>query len=125
MTSLYVCRFAAHAVVATALMIGMLSGPARGAAIVTTGDGSNQVLVYPTPNQDTPNPTAIPVSGMPAGAHPHGVSCFDDTCLISDKGNFRIFVVQVSSRSVVDTIGTGGVLPYSGDGTIAVNPAQT
>jgi hypothetical protein len=105
---------------AAALLLGISTGPARGAAIVTTDGGSNQILIYPA------TPEAVIVSGVPADAHPHGVSCFDDTCLVSDQGHFRIFVVRISTASVVDTIGTNiGPGSYSGAGTLAVNPAKT
>lgn len=125
MTSEPVCRRAAPALIALALAIGTWPSPARGAAVVTTAFGANDIVIYPTPNAGLPNPAAIPVSGLPADAHPQGVSCFQpDTCLVSDNGNFRIFVVRVSTASVVDTIDTHSAL-YAGGGTLAVNPQHT
>src|SRR5262245_30351069 len=122
MTALDVCRtartFRAAGVVRLAAPIGvvallalilpaLLSGRAEGAAIVTTGGGSDEIVIYPTPNADSPNPTAVNVP-LPAGAHPGGVSCVDaDTCLVADSNNFRIFVVKISIASIVDTISTG------------------
>ena len=74
----------------------MWSTPARGAAIITTGVGSNEILIYPSPNpqvcrrrRPSPCPAFLPTRD------PQGVSCFGDTCLVADNGHFRIFVVQV------------------------------
>jgi hypothetical protein len=117
------CRTLAHAGLLAALLIATGVDLAQAAAIVTTGDGgSDQVLIYPTPNADSPNPTAIPVTGLPADANPKGVSCFGaDTCLVADSGKKRVHVVRVSSATVVDTISTASV-NYTGAGTLAVNP---
>ena len=117
-----------HTISAAVLAVGLLVGSADAAGIVTTGLGSNQVIVYPTPNANSPNPAAVPVSGLPAGAAPGGIACFADTCLVADTGNFRVLVVRVSTTSVVDVINTAATFPnigYSGAGTIAVNPAGT
>ena len=117
-------RYLAPIAIAVIVLIGMWSTPARGAAIITTGAGSNEILIYPSPNPQLPEPTAVPVSGLPADARPQGVSCFGDTCLVADSGHFRIFVVQVSTASLVSTIDTSSG-PYSGGGTLVVNPQQT
>jgi hypothetical protein len=107
------------------LLVGAGASAAHAAAIVSTGGGSDQVLIYPTPNADSPNPVAIPVSGMPAGANPQGVSCLaPDTCLVADSGNRRVLVVRVSTATLVDTISTDAV-NYTGAGTLAVNPQAT
>jgi hypothetical protein len=116
-----------HRVTSVLLVLGLAiaiwPAAAHAAGVVTTTFGGNQVVVYPTPNAGLPTPTAIVVSGLPAGAQPHSVSCVGpDTCLVADAGNFRILVVRVSTASVVDTIATGG---FSGSGTVAINPAGT
>ena len=71
-------------------------------------------LNLPTPQQNT-------VSGLPAGARPHGIAYFgSDSALISDLANARVFVTRISTNSLLATISTG--TNYSGNGTIAVAP---
>jgi hypothetical protein len=119
------CRTLAHAGLLAALLVATGINLAQAAAIVTTGGGSDQVLIYPTPNADSPNPTAIPVTGLPANANPQGVTCFaPDTCLVADNGGRRVFVVRVSTATLVDTISTDAV-NYTGAGTLVVNPLAT
>lgn len=119
------------AILRSLLLIGLAvclamapAAPARAAAVLATDGGSNQVLVYPTPNDDLPSPAVKVVTNMPDNARPHGVSCFDDTCLVTDATNFRVLVVRISTATVVDVIATGNIA-YSAAGGIAVNPAKT
>ena len=115
---------ALRAWLAAVFAVALASGTAQAAGIVTTPFGSDQILVYPTPNANSPNPTAVPVTGVPAGARPHGVTCFGTACLVADSGSARVFVVDLTTATVVDTIPTANA-NYSGTGTIAVNPAHT
>jgi hypothetical protein len=86
----------------------------------TIGDG-NLAVVFPRPDLNLPAPQQNVVSGLPTGSRPHGVSYFgSDRALISDFGNSRIFVVQISTNSLLATIETTG--KYDGTGTIAVAP---
>ena len=65
------------------------------------------------------------VTGLPTNAKPHGVSLFSaDQALVCDFDGFRIFVVRLSTASLVSTIDTAGV-GYEGWGTIAVAPSLT
>jgi len=102
--------------------VALLAAPAFGQAIMgTAGDGALAV-VFPTPASGLPTPAQVNVSGLPAGAWPHGVSYYgSDRALVSDFGNSRIFVVQVSTATALATIDTSGA-GYLGYGTIAVAP---
>jgi len=78
-------------------------------------------VVFPSPGTGLPSPVQTNVSGMPAGAQPHGVSyAGNDTALVADFNSYRVLVVKISTATVVDTIATG--TSYSGAGTIAVAP---
>jgi uncharacterized repeat protein (TIGR01451 family) len=88
----------------------------------TAGDG-DLAIVFPTPNAGLPTPTQNNVTGMPAGAQPHGVSYFgSDSALVSNFGLSQVFVVRISTASVLSTINTPS---YDGTGTIAVAPTLT
>ncbi len=92
------------------------------AIIGTAGDG-NLAIVFPTPNTGLPTPTQNNVTGVPAGAQPHGVSYFgSNSALVSNFGFSQVFVVRISTASVLSTINTPG---YNGTGTIAVAPTLT
>lgn len=92
-------------------------------AILGTAGASNAAVVFP--NTDFPNTQSL-VPGLPAGASPHGVSYFGaDNALLSDFNNSRIFVVRISTASLVSTINTGTAPAYTGTGTIAVAPNLT
>lgn len=108
------------------LIFGLLLFPAGalGQAVIGTAEGSNQIIVFPSPNSGLPSPVQIPVFGLPPGFHqPFAVSFFGaDDCLVSDFGASRIFVVRVSSQQVVSTISTSPF--YNGTGTLAVAPGR-
>ena len=105
------------------LILTLVPLHAAGQAIIGTVSGSNQAIVYPSPGAGLPSPTANPVPGLPAGASPHGVGYYGtDNALVSDAGNFRIFVVQISTATLVDTIDTS-VAGYAAWGTIAIAPS--
>lgn len=92
------------------------------AVMGTAGDG-NLIVVFPTADEGLPTPTQNTVPGLPGGADPHGVAYFGtDGGLVSDFGNSRIFVVNLSTNSLVDTISTAP--DYNGMGTIAVAPGS-
>jgi uncharacterized repeat protein (TIGR01451 family) len=111
------------AVLLGVLFVLLLPLGAAGQAIIGTADGSNQAIVYPSPATGLPTPTAMPVPGLPAGTRPHGVAYYGtDNALISDFGNSRVFVVQISTATLVDTIDTSAA-GYNGEGTIAVAPS--
>ena len=98
---------------------------ATGQAIIGTVDGSDQAIVYPSPGAGLPSPTANPVPGLPAGARPHGVGYYGtDNALVSDFGASRVFVIQISTATLLDTIDTSGA-GYDGTGTIVIAPSLT
>ncbi len=64
------------------------------------------------------------VAGTVAGTRTHGVAYFgSDNALISDFGNSRVYVVRISTATVLSTINTAP--SYNGTGTIAVAPNLT
>ncbi len=84
-------------------------------AIVGTVGGSNQADVFPSPNTGLPTPTQMNVPGLPAGAQPQGVAYYgSDNALVSDFGNSRVFVIKISTASLVSTINTSP--SYNGTG---------
>ncbi len=90
-------------------------------AILTALDTSNQIVVYPNASQ-SPTPTQKLVSGLPADAKPEGVSFYgSDNALVSSSTSARIFVIQVSTATLLATIDASTV-GYYGGGTIAVAP---
>ncbi|PYI88214.1 MAG: hypothetical protein DME26_03985, partial [Verrucomicrobia bacterium] len=90
-------------------------------AIITTAGASGQVIVFPDAKA-SPSPSQKLLTGLPMFANPQGVSYYgSDNALIADPGNPRVFVVQVSNATVVDTINTASA-GYTGAGTIAVAP---
>lgn len=106
-----------------AVVVGLGARAANSQAILgTSGETTEAALVFPTPGAGLPTPTQVAITGLPAGASPHGVGYFGpDNALVSDFGNYRIHNVRVSTASVVATIDTTAV-GYSGTGTIAVSP---
>lgn len=71
--------------------------------------------------RDDQHPAQRVVTGLPPAALPHGVANLGaDRALISDFSSSRIFVVQLSSRSLLSTISTLGV--YNGTGSLASSP---
>jgi uncharacterized repeat protein (TIGR01451 family) len=103
------------------LLAAALPTVAAAQAIMGTANGSNQAEVFPSPNVGLPTPARTPVPGLPAGALPHGVAYYgSDNALVSDALNSRIFVIQISTATLVDTISTAGV--FDASGTIAVAP---
>ncbi len=92
------------------------------AILGSAGDG-NLAVIFPTPTQNLPTPAQIFVSNLPSGASPHGVAYYGtNNALISDFGNSRVFVVQISTATVAATINTSSA-GYTGTGTIAVSPS--
>ena len=104
-----------------ATIIGaLLPAAASAQAIIGTTDGGNQALIFPSPGVGLPNPARTPVPGLPAGARPHGVAYYgSDNALVSDFSNSRVFVIQISSATLLGTIVT---TPCDGTGSIAVAP---
>ncbi|MCB0208782.1 MAG: twin-arginine translocation signal domain-containing protein [Anaerolineae bacterium] len=93
-------------------------------AVMGTVDDGNRIVVFPTANTNLPTPTQENVSNLPADAKPHGVSYFGEHGgLISDFSNARIFVVDLSSNKLTDTISTASA-GYNGMGTIAAAPGS-
>ena len=94
-------------------------------AIMGTVSDGNLAVVFPTPGVGLPTPAQIAVTGLPAGASAHGVDYFgSDNALITDFGASRVFVVQISTASLVDTISTVGS-GWNGYGTVVVSPTLT
>ncbi len=90
-------------------------------AILGATSASNRAVVFP--DADTPATQNL-VPGLPVNAQPHGVAYFgSDNALLSDFGNGRVFVVQISTASLLSTISTAP--GYNGTGTIAVAPNLT
>ncbi len=90
-------------------------------AILAANSASNQIVVYPDASQPPP-PTQKLVSGLPSDATPQGVAYYGkDNALISDRNHPRVFVVKVSTATVLATIDTS-TAGYDGTGTIAVAP---
>jgi uncharacterized repeat protein (TIGR01451 family) len=112
----YVILFAALAAAVPA------SVPAQ--AIIGTVNGSNQAIVFPSPGTGLPNPTKVPVTGLAISPQPHGVGYFgSDNAMVSDFGLSRVYVVQISTATVLATINTTG--KYNGTGSIAIAPGLT
>lgn len=89
-------------------------------AIFSATGASDRAVVFPDANV----PGTQNLLGFPADASPHGVGYFgSDNALVSDFLNSRVFVVQISTASLVSTIPTGP--DYNGTGTIAVAPNLT
>ena len=102
-------------------LLAALSTSAGAQAIIGTVGGSNEALIFPSPNTGLPNPARTAVPGLPAGANPHGVAYYgSDNALVSDALNSRIFVIRISTATLLDTISTAGV--FNATGTIAVAP---
>ena len=96
-------------------------------AIVTTGlnqaANSNRLVVFSDPFVSPGSQTLV--SGLPADALPQSLAYYgSDNALVGDGLNSRIFVVQVSTASVISTINTAAA-GYEGTGTIAVTPNLT
>ncbi|HEY1252832.1 MAG TPA: hypothetical protein VGH97_16755 [Thermoanaerobaculia bacterium] len=99
----------------------VLASPVLAQAILGAAGASNNAVVFPSPGVGLPNPTQNIVPGLPAGAAAHGVAYYgSDNALVSDFGNSRVFVVQISTATLVDTIPTSP--GYNGTGSIAVAP---
>lgn len=102
------------------LVLAALPAAAGAQAVMGTTNG-RQVVVFPSPNVGLPNPVRTYVPGLPAVTSPQGVAYYgSDNALVADAGNSRIFVIRISTASLLDTISTAGV--YDTAGTIAVAP---
>ena len=113
-------RLVSKGLVLAGAMLALTSALTAQAILGTAGASSNAV-VFPSPETGLPNPTQINVPGLPVGAQAHGVAYYgSDNALVSDFGNSRVFVIQISTATLVDTIPTGP--NYNGTGTIAVAP---
>ena len=89
-----------------------------------TGGGFGQIVIFPSPNVGLPNPAFTTVGPLPPGTFPHGVSYYGtDNALVADANNSRVFVIQVSTATLLGTISTSPC--YNGFGTIAVAPGST
>ncbi|MFN2387173.1 MAG: hypothetical protein ABR576_12975 [Thermoanaerobaculia bacterium] len=113
-------RLAWASAVLPAIIGVLLPAAASAQAIIGTTDGGNQAVVFPSPAVGLPNPARTPVPGLPAGARPHGVAYYgSDNALVSDFSGARVFVIQISSATLLGTIVT---TPCDGTGSIAVAP---
>lgn len=105
------------------LTLSLTSGKmlAQQPAILGAASASNRAVIFADanmPNTQNPGPT------LPSGAMPHGVAYFGpDQALISDLNHSRIFVVRLSTATLLSTIATAPT--YDGTGTIAVAPNLT
>jgi uncharacterized repeat protein (TIGR01451 family) len=100
-------------------------GEADAQAIMGTVSDGNLAVVFPTPGVGLPAPAQVSVTGLPGGAGPHGVDYFGaDNALITGAGSSQIFVVQISTASLVDTISTAAS-GWAAWGTIAISPTYT
>ncbi len=90
-------------------------------AIMGTAGSGNQAVIFPNASI-LPTTQQFFATGLPAEASPHGVTYFGrNGALMSDFGNSRILVVNVSAavvESVIETSAAG----YNGMGTIAISP---
>src|SRR4051812_21901972 len=91
-------------------------------AVLGTTLSSNRIVVIPDAN--TPSNQVL-VPGLPVDAQPHGGAYYgSDNALVADGGHSRIFVIKVSTASLLSTIDTTAA-GYDGSGTIAVTPDQS
>ncbi|HYN42553.1 MAG TPA: hypothetical protein VE129_12295, partial [Thermoanaerobaculia bacterium] len=103
------------------LLVVVGAFPAAGQAIFGTAGDGNLAVLLPSPGANLPTPEQRVVTGLPTDAFPHGVSVIgSDQAVIADFNRSRLFIVQVSSGTLVKTISTAGA--YDGTGTIAVSP---
>lgn len=103
------------------LLLAAGAFPATGQAIFGTAGDGNLAVLLPSPGTNLPTPEQRAVTGLPTDAFPHGVSVIgSDQAVVADFNHSRLFVVQVSSGTLVRTISTAGA--YDGTGTIAVSP---
>ena len=113
-----------RSVVVTAVFVVAILGFAASVssqAILGNASAGSQGVVFVSPDVGLPNPAQMAVSGLPVGANVHGVAYFgSDNALLSDFSNSRIFVVQISTASLLATIPTAPT--YTGTGTVAVTP---
>ncbi len=108
-----------------ALGIALSQFPGEGAAraLVGTTDDGNLSIFMPNPAVGLPNPELAIVSGLPAGARPHGSAIVDvDRGLVADFNGNRVFVVGLNPAQLVATIPTPS---YRGLGTLAVSPDRS
>jgi hypothetical protein len=88
-------------------------------AVLTATLASNRIVVFPDAN-NSPNQLLVP--GLPLDANPHGFGYVDsDHVLVADAFNSRIFIVQLSTATLISTIDTAAA-GYDGTGTLAVSP---
>ncbi len=106
---------------ALVLFVAVGALPAAGQAIFGTAGDGNLAVLLPSPGTNLPTPEQRAVTGIPTDAFPHGVSVIgSDQAVVADFNHSRLFIVQVSSGTLVRTISTAGA--YDGTGTIAVSP---
>ena len=92
--------------------------------IVTKPGGGDDIAVFRTPTVGLPDPTMEFVTGLPAGnRQPHGIDCYDNTCITGDFRNPRLFIIDAATATVTGTLDTPTT--YTGKGTVAVNRART
>jgi DNA-binding beta-propeller fold protein YncE len=113
-----------------ACFLSALAAHSRAQAIIGTISGSNQAILFPSPGAGLPAPIQVPISGIPPGAMPNAVAFFGtDGALVSDAHFHCVYVIRLSTRSVVSTIDTyppynGSSPTYDGSGTLVVSPDQ-
>ncbi|HQU83677.1 MAG TPA: VCBS repeat-containing protein, partial [Pyrinomonadaceae bacterium] len=89
--------------------------------VATTGDASRQTVIFSDP-VNAPTSQNL-TTGLPTNAVPRALAFFgNDDALVGDFGNSRIFVIKLSTASVVSTISTSSI--YGGQGTIVVSPQR-
>ncbi len=107
----------------TAAVLLATSATAFGRALVGTTDDGNFSIFIPSPAQGLPDPQLFTVSGLPAGARPHGSAIVDvNRGLVADFDANRIFVIGLEPAQLVSTIPTPD---YRGLGTLAVSPDRS
>lgn len=113
--------FFSQALLGLVAIMSLFSGQisAQQPAILGTASASNQAVVFP----DADEPGTQNLVDLPAGAQPHCVAYYgNDNALVADFAS-RVFVVQISTATLLSTIPTGP--SYNGSGTIAVAPDQS
>lgn len=102
------------------ILFEMTPGVASGQALVGTYEGSGQAVLFPAPDAGLPFPAQVPISGIPAGSNPSGVTFASPAlALVTNSGFGQVFVIDTAQRQVLSVIATPG---YLGFGTIAVSP---
>lgn len=105
------------------LTLSLLGGQvfAQQLAILGAASASDRAVIFPEANLSN---RQYLMPSFPSGAMPHGVAYFgSDQALISDLNHSRVFVIRLSTATLLSTIETAPT--YEGGGTIAVAPSLT